>query len=304
MDWTGTGIPSCFLYGESGPDVEMDFLHIERIPERSGRHDWTIPPHVHPDHIQILLVDNGGGTLRVEGEEYAVPPGSLVVVPAGLVHEFLFVPRTDGAVINAAVPFIARLTQDVADLAAALTQPAVYALDTPPGAMDHAASLFHGLQEEYVQSVPGRVRAIEGYLHLILITAMRRYRAAQPDMRPLAQDREYVLLCRYRNALEQNFRHEKSMEFYAADLGVTVQRLTQACRARTGRTASELLYERLVVEAKRHLVYMARTVAEVGYELGFEDPAYFSRFFSRRVGMAPGEYRRSRHAEKAQEFTV
>ncbi len=304
MDWTGTGIPSCFLYGDSAPDVEMDFLHIERIPERSGRHDWTIPPHIHPDHVQILLVENGGGTLRVEGEDYPVPRGSLVVVPAGLVHEFHFVPRTDGVVINAAMPFIARLSQEMVDVAQALTQPAVYGLETPPRALDHAATLFHSLLEEYVLSVPGRVRAIEGYLQLILITAMRRHRAAQPDMRPLAQDRDYALLCRYRTVLEQNFRHQKSMEFYAAELGVTVQRLTQACRARTGRTASELLHERLVVEAKRHLVYMARSVAEVGYELGFEDPAYFSRFFSRRVGMAPGEYRRCRQDEKAQEITA
>lgn len=299
-----TSIPSCFLYGDSAPDVDMDFLHIERITERSGRHDWTIPPHVHPDHVQLLLVEHGGGTMRVEGEDFAVPPGALVVVPAGLVHEFLFVPRTDGTVINAAVPFIARMTEGSPETAAALTQPAVHALDVPEGALAHANALFRGLLQEYVLSAPGRTRAIEGYLQLLLITVMRRHRAAQPDMRPLAQDREYVLLCRYRTVLEQHFRTEKSMEFYARDLGVTVQRLTQACRARTGRTASELLHERLIVEAKRHLVYMARSVAEVGYELGFEDPAYFSRFFSRRVGMAPGEYRRTRQDERTHEFSA
>lgn len=297
-----SSIPSCFLYGDSAPDVELDFLHIERIPERSGRHDWTIPPHVHPDHLQILLVNHGGGLMRVEGEGFDIPPGSLVVVPAGLVHEFHFEPRTDGLVINAAMPFIGRLTGDAADMAAALTLPAVHPLDAPAGSHAHAAGLFEGMLQEYVASAPGRVRAIEGYLGLMLITLMRRHRAGQPDMRPLAQDRDYGLLCRYRAELEQHFRTQKGMDFYADRLGVTPQRLTQACRARTGRTGSELLHERLIVEAKRHLVYMARSVAEVGYELGFEDPAYFSRFFSRRVGMAPGEYRRTRQQEKTQGF--
>jgi AraC family transcriptional regulator, transcriptional activator of pobA len=295
-----TSIPSCFLYGDSEPDVDLNFLHIERIRDRSGRHDWTIPPHVHPDHVQILLVDNGGGVMVVEGESFAIPPGSLVVVPAGLVHEFHFEPRTDGLVINAAVPFVAQLSDGSADIAAALTLPAVHALQLPPDALTHAAGLFEAALQEYVVTAPGRVRAIEGYVTLILITLMRRHRSSQPDMRPLAQDRDYELLCRYRAELEHAFRTEKTMEFYANRLGVTVQRLTQACRARTGRTASELLHERLIVEAKRHLVYMARSVAEVGYELGFDDPAYFSRFFSRRVGVAPGEYRRVQLERKAQ----
>ena len=75
---------------------------------------------------------------------------------------------------------------------------------------------------------------------------------------------------------------------------MSAQRLNQACKARTGKTASELLHERLIVEAKRCLIYMDLNVAEIGYELGFEDPAYFSRVFRKETGEAPADFR-ARH---------
>ncbi len=117
--------------------------------------------------------------------------------------------------------------------------------------------------------------------------------AAQPGEPALAAgDRDYALVCRFREALEDGFRTNRSIADYARALGVTTHRLNQACRTRAGKSPSGLLHERTIVEAKRYLVYLDRSVAEIGYELGFEDPAYFSRYFTRRVGTTPGSYRR------------
>ena len=64
-----------------------------------------------------------------------------------------------------------------------------------------------------------------------------------------------------------------------------------ACKSRAGRTASELLHDRIIVEAKRNLLYTEMTVAEIGHAIGYDDPAYFNRFFSQRVGVPPGTFR-------------
>ena len=61
------------------------------------------------------------------------------------------------------------------------------------------------------------------------------------------------------------------------------QRLNAACKARAGKTASEVLYDRILIEAKRCLLYTEMTVAEIGHSIGYDDPAYFNRFFSQRV---------------------
>ena len=98
-------------------------------------------------------------------------------------------------------------------------------------------------------------------------------------------------MVRYRDLIEQHFRDERRLEFYAGRLGVTPARLNAACRARLGTTASGLLHDRIVTEAKRCLIYTGMSVAEVGYALGFDDPAYFSRFFAKRTGQPPGRLR-------------
>ena len=107
----GTGpvkqpIQRYYLYGDQHSDVDLDFLHVEPIRDRSGAHDWIIRPHAHPDHVQILFIAQGGGWLRVEDREFDIPTPSLMVIPSAMVHEIRFEPGTDGHVITAAVGYV------------------------------------------------------------------------------------------------------------------------------------------------------------------------------------------------------
>lgn len=283
-------IPRYYLYGDQVSDVELNFLHIEKIRERSGAHDWTIRAHAHPDHLQILLVENGGGMIKIEAQEYDIPASSIVVVPAAMVHEIHFDPSTDGTVITAASAYATSVTQGDMRLLEVLSAPQVYPLSGSGVNAETVSDAFVWANREYVWSAPGRRVAIMAQFLRILV-ALMRLRSEQTSTSFAAGNRDYEILCRYRELLEHNFRIEKGMEFYAGKLGISTQRLNQACKARTGKTSSELLHERTIIEAKRYLIYMGMTVAEAGYELGFDDPAYFSRFFSQRVGQPPGAYR-------------
>ena len=71
--------------------------------------------------------------------------------------------------------------------------------------------------------------------------------------------------------------------------------LNRLCRRLTGCTAFELIQQRLVLEARRRLVYAGSSVSAIAAELGFKDPAYFSRFFRRHGGLSPNEFRRRHH---------
>jgi AraC-like DNA-binding protein len=91
--------------------------------------------------------------------------------------------------------------------------------------------------------------------------------------------------------IEQHFRRGLPLAFYAGKLGVTYSRLNAACRSVMGESALKLLHNRQMIEAQRNLLYTSMSVAEVAYAVGFDDPAYFSRFFSTRAGMPPRQYR-------------
>ena len=106
------------------------------------------------------------------------------------------------------------------------------------------------------------------------------------------------LLARLRPMIDERFSQHWPVERYAAALGVTSGRLNAACRRVTGLSTLQLVHARLMLEARRSLIYTSHGMAEIGYALGFEDPAYFSRFFTKREGRSPQAFRRA-HAEGA-----
>jgi AraC family transcriptional activator of pobA len=84
---------------------------------------------------------------------------------------------------------------------------------------------------------------------------------------------------------------------YASLLGLTPERLNRLTRAQAGRSALELLHDRVAREACRRLVYIAAPISKLAFELGFDDPAYFCRFFKRRIGASPSDYREQHIAQ-------
>jgi AraC-like DNA-binding protein len=109
------------------------------------------------------------------------------------------------------------------------------------------------------------------------------------------------LVRRFRQALERSFRASTPIRDYAKMLGVTTSHLSESLRLETGSTAGELIRARLLLEAKRLLLHSELTIAEIGYELGFEDPSYFSRFIRREIETSPVELR-NRIREKYRKF--
>lgn len=284
-------IPHYYLYGDQGTDVELDFLHMEPIRDRSGPNDWRIRPHSHPDHMQVLLVKAGGGTIRMEDRILPIPAPSILVIPAGIVHQIDFSPGTDGFVVTAALGCLKAASGADPRLSEAAERPAVYPLEGTGVNIAAVADTFEWLHREFIWSAPGRRTAIMAQYMRILVVVLRLF-VTQDDPGIAAPDRDYDLLVRYRALLETHFKSQRSLAVYAGDLAVTPARLNAACKARTGKTASDLLYERIVMESKRYLVYTESSVSQVAHLLGFEDPAYFNRFFTQRVGLSPGAYRK------------
>jgi AraC family transcriptional activator of pobA len=100
------------------------------------------------------------------------------------------------------------------------------------------------------------------------------------------------LLRRFRGLVERHYAQHHSIARHARALGVSEQRLRRCCLALTDHSPGELQHLRQLREAQRQLHYTARPIARIALDLGFADPAYFSRFFTRRIGVSPRQYRK------------
>jgi AraC-like DNA-binding protein len=93
--------------------------------------------------------------------------------------------------------------------------------------------------------------------------------------------------------IEQGFDQRRSVEYYARRLGYSEKTLTRACLRAEGRTAKDMIDQRVVLEAKRLLAYGDSAITEVGSHLGFSEVTNFLKFFKRITGISPAAFRSS-----------
>ena len=94
----------------------------------------------------------------------------------------------------------------------------------------------------------------------------------------------------FQNLLDKEYEREHSAQFYSDNLNISPKGLNKAVKKELGRTVSDLIKEKLIIEAKRELYSKELSVKEIAFKLGFEDPAYFSRFFKKETSHSPKEY--------------
>lgn len=284
----GSTVPAYWLYGEHLGGRFPDALHIEPIVARSALHGWTIQPHVHHQLVQFFLVTAGGGDTRVDGRDHPLAPGSALLLPPSTIHEFRFLVDTQGFVASIAEPSLARLFDAEPDARTLLSRPAV--LPAVPDAAGTLAALMQLAMAEFAANRPNRDFALAAYADLIASWFSRALRGAVAGSEA-AHDPRAQLVRRFVERVERRFLAHDLLTEYARDLGVSVPHLARSCRELLGLSPTRVIQDRLMIEARRDLVYSASSVAQISFRLGFADPAYFSRFFSKRAGISPSEYR-------------
>jgi AraC family transcriptional activator of pobA len=282
-------VPSFYLYGEPSRAVPEQFIHVEHLDDRSRPSEWTIRPHAHADLVQLFIVETGGGAMLAEGDRVAFTAPALLLIPAGVVHGFAWTTESKGSVMTLARSYLDWLATRDEALAEIFAAPRV--LDLTILTLTEARTLIASLMREVGRSIPGHRAAVEGSLLNLLVLALRHLPIDDATNHP-APGHQTMLVARYRALLDQRFRLRESVPQHAATLGVSESSLRAACARIASMSPASMLDHRAVLEARRALLYSNLSVAEVGYGLGFTDPAYFSRFFTRHAGCSPRRYRR------------
>ena len=130
------------------------------------------------------------------------------------------------------------------------------------------------------------------YLKIVLITASRLKIQQHPKIKDVFSDhKEPLVLQNLKDSIETHFKSKHSASDYADLLNITPKALAKLTKSHFNKTLTDLISERIVIEAKRELYMSNKSVKEIAYELGYEDEHYFSRFFKNNVDVSPQLYR-------------
>jgi len=226
--------------------------------------------------------------MRADGESVTFDAPCLLLVPAGIIHGFSWHRDSRGWVITIADSYLHHLLEHDADFPPLFRAPRVVAL---PDVAEVEARIGT-LARELAWSGPGQRAAVDALLLWLMVQALRH--AALSGSGASSRSRQAQLVARLRERIEQRFRHREPVADHARALGVSETALRCACAHAARLSPAAMLDERALLEARRLLLYSTLSVAEVGYAIGFEDPAYFSRFFARHTGRSPRDWRAAR----------
>lgn len=283
-------VPAFYLYGEPQRSVAEGFVHVESLDDRSRPSEWTIRPHLHRDLHHLILIAEGGGSMTAEATTVTFDAPALLLVPAGIVHGFAWHLESRGWVCTIADAYLAQLATRDAALEALFRAPQALALGATEG--DAVAGLLAEVQRELNWAAPGQRAAVEATLLAILVRSLRQTRPASAPESGSRRAAETV--ARLRARIEARFRLREPVSVHARALGVSITALRLACTQVAGTSPAAMLDARALLEARRLLLYSQLSVAEIADAVGFEDPAYFSRFFARHVGVSPRRFRAER----------
>lgn len=161
---------------------------------------------------------------------------------------------------------------------------------------ESAASTFNMLiaqmKSEMKNAALAQVEILVSYLKIFLITSSRLKSEQQSEVLEMVMNsKEPFILQSLKEAIERDFRKRHSVADYAESLNISAKALAKITKSYFNKTITELISERIIIEAKRELYLTTKTVKEVAYELGYEDEHYFSRFFKVNADISPHIYR-------------
>ncbi len=248
------------------------------------------PPHVHHYFEQLIIVRRGGGTMMLEDGRYPFRGPGILVVPSLTVHGFAFEENTDRWVVTVAKSYLQEITTRAPEFAE------IFALGDWIGCREHEREYMefeHVLAKlDWEQKRSARCREIitEALLIDLLVGVLRKVQHSRT--REVSVNGSYQEVHRrFTQMVEEHHAENWSLQKFADALRISVSRLRTVCQSVSGESPIRIINTRRVVEAKRCLTYTNMSVSQIAYQLGFEDPSYFSRFFRARCGQTPSLYK-------------
>ena len=255
----------------------------------------------HFDHIQrlnyfsLIWIKKGKGTVKADFAEHSFVEDTL----------FAFTPyqpfmlRTDELIEGIALNFhsdffcIHKHHQEIACNGILFNNiyhpPFVMLDDVTKSTFD---MLLGQMKTEMQNSDTLQYELLISYLKIFLITASRLKTHQHPEIKNAFSDnREPFVLQNLKDSIEAHFKSKHSASDYADLLNITPKALAKMTKSYFNKTLTDLISERIVIEAKRELYMSNKSVKEIAYELGYEDEHYFSRFFKNNADVSPQLYR-------------
>ncbi|GAA0544037.1 AraC family transcriptional regulator [Chitinophaga japonensis] len=286
-------IPVYDIYGIIPGHTQQDLLLSRFAPYvREHRHLHTQHGH---SFYHLVLFTKGAGEHTIDFDRFTVQPYQVYFMAPGQVHSWHFNGDMEGYLVHFSPAFFQSFLADQHYLDRfgffrGISKEAV--LQIPAAMRKDAVALFENMLAELEQPREGGLDMIRMYLLQFFMQVERCCGNAEKQQVPRQKQ---LLLANFQQLINKHYNTIRLPREYAELLYITPNHLNALCQDLVGRTAGEMIRDRVLLEAKRLLVNEALTITEIAYALNFQDNSYFNRFFRKNTGMTPEAFRKQIH---------
>lgn len=264
-------------------DGHSDEFNITKLTLGHGSYEKTNHPHRH-NHYTLIVLCAGNTKQFIDFKEYEAKDAALIFMRPGQVHfevnpglalmylitftsEFLFSYSADN---HWEQQFIHNL------------------LSLKKNELESLLPFLELTEKEYSNSHQNKAVIAQ----LLLATLEKTETLVASHIHITGRKRYSALMHKFRTLVEKDFQTDTKVNDYAAKLFISAGHLNDVAKEMTGNNAKAIIDERRVLEAKRLLFWTQLPIREIGWKIGFEDPAYFTRFFKKHTGKLPAAFQR------------
>jgi AraC family transcriptional regulator, transcriptional activator of pobA len=244
------------------------------------------PQEVHrDDHYMFIIQRQGQSAWEVDFDAVTLSGASFGYVAPGQVHRYLRVVKADGWLAFVKPELIPAPYREILNTYQRVRQTASIAKDD--AAFTTLPLLLKTLDEDDTPLRRTFAHSIIDVLAGMIASAIAHAHSAVN----LIGGQKYNTVLRFKNLVALHYKATKQVKDYSSLLHITPLYLNEVVKEITGFPASFWIHEEILLEAKRLLHYTSMDVKQIAHTLGYDDHAYFSRFFRKHTGMTASEFR-------------
>ncbi|AZA84621.1 hypothetical protein C1637_07225 [Chryseobacterium lactis] len=240
------------------------------------------------DHYMFILQQKGDFVVEVDFNTLELKEAALCFIGPGQVHQYIHQKNNKGWFLFAEASIISEYYRETLDMYQWIRQSVIvseddFIFDLPP--------VLEKIEQD--KNLPGtsvEISLVESIIGIIISRIMQQQ---IPEKQNNSQ--KYLITRQFKKFITENFKTHKQVQQYAQLLTITPLYLNEAVKEVTGYPASFWIQQKIVLEACRLLSYTAMDVKQIAFELGYDDPIYFSRFYKKVTGMTALQFRLKNH---------
>lgn len=273
---------------KKAPASDPDF-YIKTFQEHKAEHPFIMEPHRH-DFFMIMLFTKGKGVHTIDFNTYDIKPGSVFFMSPGEMHSWKLSNDTDGYVLffNRSFFIMNAPNRNMNELQFFSIENKVQHSLFNRSQTKITEELLKNIYNESKTEAKQQTLILRAYLDILLL----KFAAIIEPERSVKRSKTIELITRLEQLIEVNYKAHLTVTYYAKELAISPVQLTSLTTAYLNKSVAELIHDRLILEAKRLLIYTDLTVSEISNELNFSDNSYFNKFFKKASGQTPEQFRK------------